>query len=181
MATAALHPMPDLKKAGKNLTRANIGLKEEQRAGSIAVLNGHLADLHVLYVKLRNYHWNVTGPQFHSLHVLFEEQYTAVAAAIDEVAERVRSLGGFATGTMTEFTKNARLAEEKPGVVPSARDMVATLVGDHEAIIRQLREDVDRTDEEFHDVGTSDFLTGLMEAHEKMAWMLRAHLEGESL
>jgi starvation-inducible DNA-binding protein len=78
---------------------------------------------------------------------------------------------------MAEFMKNARLSEEKPGSVPPARVMVANLVADHEAIIRQLREDVDKTADEYHDMGTSDFLTGLMEAHEKMAWMLRAFLE----
>jgi starvation-inducible DNA-binding protein len=179
MATTIMEPMPDLKKAGKTLSKANLGLKEDQRSGSIDVLNAHLADLNVFYVKLRNYHWNVTGPQFRSLHLLFEEQYTAVAATVDEVAERVRSLGGFASGTMGEFLKNARLSEEKPGVVPPAREMIANLVADHEAIIQQLREDIDKTADEYHDQGTSDFLTGLMEAHEKMAWMLRALLEGE--
>jgi starvation-inducible DNA-binding protein len=181
MAASTLEPMPDLKRAGKTLSKMNIGLKDDERAGVVELLNNNLADLHVLYVKLRNYHWNVTGPQFRSLHELFEEQYTAVGDAIDEVAERVRSLGGFATGSMAEFTKTARLSEEKPGNVPPARTMIANLVADHEAIIRQLREDIDTADDKLGDTGTADFLTGLMEAHEKMAWMLRAHLEGEPI
>jgi starvation-inducible DNA-binding protein len=156
---------------------ADIGLSDEQRQGSIQLLNLSLADEHVLYIKTRKYHWNVTGMHFAELHEFFEEQYTLIEAAIDEIAERVRMLGGIACGTLEEFKASARL-EERPGVNPSAPEMVRDLLNDHEAIIRQLREDVDRTAEELEDMGTSDFLTAQMEAHEKMAWMLRAHLEG---
>jgi starvation-inducible DNA-binding protein len=143
----------------------------------VALLNKDLADLHVLYTKTHNYHWNVTGPQFYSLHKLLEEQYEALAESIDAVAERVRQLDGFAVGTMAEYLELARLKEEGPGNFPSASDMVANLVNDHEAVIRQLRKDIDETANQHDDATTSDFLTGLAEAHEKMAWMLRTFLE----
>ena len=160
---------------------AEIGVEKKDLSVEVALLNKDLADLHVLYTKTHNYHWNVTGPQFYSLHKLLEEQYEELAEAIDKVAERVRQLGGFAAGTMGEYLKMARLKEEKPATYPNARTMVATLVGDHEAIIRQLRKDIDEAQETHEDATTADFLTALAEAHEKMAWMLRAFLEGESI
>jgi len=159
--------------------KTNIGLNDQTRKSVVDILNAINADAHVLYVKTRNYHWNVTGPEFHSLHLLLEQQYEAMAVSIDEIAERARSLHGHATGTMGEFLKLARLHEEKPDTYPPATQMVTNLLADHEAVIRQLREDIDRTGEECHDMGTSDFLTALMEAHEKMAWMLRSFVEGE--
>ena len=129
----------------------------------------------MLYTKTRNYHWNVIGLQFNDLHKFFESQYEALDDIVDEVAERARSLGGRAAGTLEEFRKTARLGEE-PGVVPAARDMIATLLADHEALTRTLRADVDTVTNKFNDVGTADFLTGLLEQHEKMAWMLRSFL-----
>jgi len=132
-----------------------------------------LADEFVLYTKARNYHWNVIGPQFHDLHKLFEEQYEALSDMVDEVAERIRTLGGVAPGTLEEFRKAARLREE-PGAVPPALQMVRNLASDHEAIVRQLRQDIPVVQDQHNDVGTADFLTGLMEKHEKYAWMLRA-------
>lgn len=156
----------------------NIGLDENARAAVVKILNARLADTFVLYTKTRNYHWNVTGMQFAPLHELFEKQYDQLEEAMDELAERVRQLGGTALGTLAEMLKHTTLSEE-PGVVPNAEGMIHRLLNDHEAVIRQLRADVDATAEKYHDMGTSDFLTGLMEAHEKMAWFLRAHLEGE--
>jgi starvation-inducible DNA-binding protein len=157
-----------------------IGLSEEVRGRVIGILNTTLADEHALYVKTRNYHWNVTGPQFHSLHEMLEEFYQKIAPLADEVAERVRMMGGRAIGTMAEFTQHTRLAEQ-PGDAPEARQMVANLLADHEQIIRDLRKDVDVCDDELNDQGTADFLTGLMEQHEEMAWMHRALLEGRSV
>lgn len=156
---------------------AEIGIPPKNRNAAIDILKGHLADLHVLYIKTRNYHWNVTGPRFQPLHAFFEEQYEDIAKAIDEVAERIRMLQGRSPGSMAEFLKIARLCEEKAGVYPPADGMIRSLLEDHEAIIRQLRKDIETTDEKVDDIGTSDFLTGLIEAHEKMAWMLRAFLE----
>ncbi len=158
----------------------NIGLSEEQRVGVVKILNAVLSDEYSLYTKTRNYHWNVTGPQFNDLHKLFEEQYTELNEIVDDVAERARSIDGWAFGTMNEFSQHTRL-KEHPGQYPKAREMIANLLGDHEAIIRQLRSDLETCADKYHDMGTNDFLTGLMEKHEKTAWMLRAFLQGESV
>ncbi|HZS33510.1 MAG TPA: DNA starvation/stationary phase protection protein [Methylomirabilota bacterium] len=160
--------------------RVNIGLGERQRQGVTEVLGRLLADEYVLYTKTRNYHWNVTGPQFHDLHKFFEAQYEALDDIVDEVAERARSLGGPAVGTLAEFQKLARL-KEHPGRYPNAREMVDNLLADHEAVIRTLRQDLEMVADRHGDAGTNDFLTGLMERHEKMAWMLRALLEGKGV
>lgn len=158
----------------------HIGLSDAQRQGVVDILNTLLADEYVLYTKTRNYHWHVVGPQFHTLHTFFEEQYTALNTIVDDVAERARSLGGYALGTLAEFTQQTRLKEE-PGYYPAAHDMVVNLLADHEAIIRQLRVDLETCADTYHDTGSNDFLTGLLEQHEKMAWMLRAFLEGPSV
>jgi starvation-inducible DNA-binding protein len=156
----------------------NIGLSDKQREGVVGILNTLLADEYLLYTKTRNYHWNVVGPQFNDLHKFFEAQYNALSEIVDDVAERSRSLGGSALGTMTEFLKFTRLKEES-GYYPEARNMIANLLADHEALICHLRVDLETCAEAYHDAGTNDFLTGLMEQHEKMAWMLRAFLEGK--
>jgi starvation-inducible DNA-binding protein len=156
----------------------NIGLKDADREGVSRILGALLADEYVLYTKTRNYHWNVVGPQFNDLHKFFEGQYEELDDFVDDVAERARALGHPAPATLAEFARLTRLAEQ-PGVRPPARDMLASLLADHETIIRSLRGDLETCAEELHDAGTSDFLTGLMEKHEKMAWMLRAFLEGE--
>jgi starvation-inducible DNA-binding protein len=154
----------------------NIGLSNEQRQGVVTILNTLLADEYVLYTKTRNYHWNVVGPQFNDLHKFFETQYEALDEFVDEVAERARTVGGRAPGTLDEFIRSTRLSEH-PTRVPEAREMISDLLADHEAVIRTLRSDLATTLDKHGDAGTSDFLTGLMEKHEKMAWMLRAFLE----
>jgi starvation-inducible DNA-binding protein len=154
----------------------NIGIPDGNRQSVIGLLNTLLADEYLLYTKTRNYHWNVTGLQFNDLHKFFETQYEALDDIVDEVAERARSLGGRAAGTLEEFRKTARLGED-PGKVPAARDMLAALLADHEALARTLRADVDTVTDKYRDTGTADFLTGLLEQHEKMAWMLRSFLE----
>ncbi len=153
----------------------NIGLSSEQSEGVLAILRRVLADFHVLYVKTRKYHWNVTGPNFQQLHALFETQYTALEAEIDQVAERMRSVGGPATGSMAEFLRDASL-EEETGSSPRSKTMLRSLLADHESVVRRLRQDIDACTDGLRDAGTADFLTGLLEAHEKTAWMLRAHL-----
>jgi starvation-inducible DNA-binding protein len=153
-----------------------IGLTNEQRAGVAAILDRTLADLYVLYTKTRNYHWNVVGEHFRDLHKLLEEQYEQLDAAIDLVAERSRKIGALALGTMKEFLAHASL-KEQPGEYPDAYTMLTNLCNDHEAVIQWLRQSADDCDEKFHDMGTNDFLIGLLQEHEKMAWMLRAHLE----
>jgi starvation-inducible DNA-binding protein len=154
----------------------NIGLSEANRDGVVKILNNVLADEYVLYTKTRNYHWNVVGPQFNDLHKFFEQQYEALNEMVDDVAERARSLGGKAYGTLTEFSQHTRL-KEQPGRQPAALTMVANLQADHEAMIRTLRADLETVMEKHNDAGTNDFLTGLMEKHEKMAWMLRSFNE----
>jgi starvation-inducible DNA-binding protein len=156
----------------------SIGLNQQQRQGAVDILSRLLADEYILYTKTRNYHWNVVGPQFSDLHKFFEAQYEAIDEFIDEVAERARTLGGHAVGTLAEFKQLGRLKEE-PGRRPGARQMLQDLLADHEAVIQVLRRDLQTVMERHGDAGTSDFLTGLMERHEKMAWMLRAFLEGK--
>jgi len=156
--------------------KLNIGLNDGQREGVVQILNALLADEYILYTKTRNYHWNITGPHFSTLHELFQRQYEELDETIDEVAERARALGGPAAGTLTEFLNLARL-KEQPGKTPGAQEMIAALLADHEAVIRQLRSDLEACMTKHGDAGTSDFLTGLMEKHEKTAWMLRANLE----
>ena len=150
----------------------NIGISEKDRKPVLDILASLLADEYLLYTKTRNYHWNVVGPQFNDLHKFFEAQYGELNQVVDEVAERSRTLGAHALGTLAEFAQHARL-KERPGVYPEAAAMLEDLLGAHEAIVRQLRADLEAA-AKHGDAGTSDFLTGLMEKHEKMAWMLRA-------
>jgi starvation-inducible DNA-binding protein len=162
------------------MPKLNIGLSKEQRQGVIELLNVDLADLYLLLIKTKKYHWDVVGPQFRTLHEMWEEEYEALTISIDKLAERVRTLGGYPLGTAEGFLQYSTL-KEQPGTLPNAQEMVLSLVNDHEQIIRNLREHIDRCGEEFHDQGTADFLTGLMEAHEEMAWMLRSFTEGEAI
>jgi starvation-inducible DNA-binding protein len=155
--------------------KPKIGIADDMRRGVVEILSTVLADEYVLYTKTRNYHWNVVGMQFNDFHKFFEAQYEALDEVIDEVAERARSLGGRALGTLAEFSERTRLNEE-PKKTPDAKQMVGNLLADHESLIRELRADVQTTMDKFGDAGTSDFLTGLMEKHEKMAWMLRSFL-----
>ena len=153
--------------------KMDIAIPDGDRKAVVDILNTLLSDEYVLYTKTRNYHWNVTGPQFNDLHKFFEAQYEELNEFVDEIAERARQLGGRAFGTLTEFAKASRLKEE-PRASPAAKDMLTALLADHEAVIRTLRADIGPVMDTYKDVGTSDFLTGLLEKHEKMAWMLRA-------
>lgn len=154
---------------------ANIGISVENTKNIVDILNRLLADEYVLYTKTRNYHWNVTGMQFNDLHKFFESQYEELDGVIDEVAERSRSLGGKTIATLSEFVGNSRI-KEQPDTYPEAQTMLRNLLVDHETVIQTLRRDLEVC-AKLGDAGTSDFLTGLMEQHEKMAWMLRAFLE----
>ncbi len=145
----------------------NIGISNDNRQGVVSILNNTLADQFVIYTKTRNYHWNVVGKDFYQLHTLLKEQYEALDEAIDETAERVRQLGGHSVGTMTEYIKMARL-QEIPGDYPNDMTMIANLVEDHESVIRTLREDATASEEKYNDIGTQDFLTELLQKHEKM-------------
>ena len=159
--------------------KPNLKIKDNHREGVVEILNTLLADEFVLGTKTRNCHWNVTGPHFHDLHKFFDAQYEELDAILDDVAERARALGGHAVGTLAECLKLARLKEQL-GKYPDASQMTAELLEDHETVIRQLRGDLEKCAAKLGDAGTADFLTGLMEQHEKMAWMLRAVLEGKN-
>jgi starvation-inducible DNA-binding protein len=155
--------------------KIEIGLNEAQRKPVVEILNRLLADEVILYVKARNFHWNVEGPDFGELHKFFEEQYDQLDEIMDDVAERARALGGYAAGSLAEFVAAARLKETKGGPIP-AREMLAQLLADHETLIRALRAEAALVGDKHDDAGTEDFLVGLMEQHEKMAWMLRSYL-----
>jgi starvation-inducible DNA-binding protein len=152
-----------------------IGIKPEHLADAARSLNKLLADEHVLYIKTRNAHWNIQGPDFHAQHKFFEEQYGELEEMIDEAAERVRALGHYAVATMQKFLELTHLTEEAREKNDS-EGFIKELLEDHTTIIMHLRDSIDRYANEWHDIGTSDFVTGLLEKHEKMAWMLRADL-----
>jgi starvation-inducible DNA-binding protein len=158
--------------------KTNIGLNDEARLEVGQMLNLLLADEWVLYVTTRDYHWNVTGPEFRSLHLEFEQQYGQLANWIDEIAERARSIGVGARGNWADLSKAARSSAD-PGIGLSGDHMLSELLSLHEEMIVQLRADSDACIKRFEDSGTADFLTGLMERHEKTAWMLRSQLETE--
>lgn len=151
---------------------ANIGLSAKTRKEVSEILNHLLCDEMIIYLKTLKFHWNVYGIVFHDFHALFKEQYEQMLDISDDVAERVRALGYDSFGTMTEFLKNTRIKEE-PGKFPDALGMIKILLADHEAVIRQIRKDIEVC-EHLKDVGTSNFLQDHMEKHEKIAWMLRA-------
>jgi starvation-inducible DNA-binding protein len=153
----------------------NIGIKPENLSAVSHILNGILADEFLLYTKTRNAHWNVEGPDFHDKHKFFESQYEQLDEIMDEVAERIRMLGHYAPATLKDFLKLTHLTEQMREKNDSA-GFIRELLADHETIIVTMRENIDRFASEFKDAGTSDFITGLMEEHEKMAWMLRSHL-----
>ena len=162
-------------------TRAiNIGLSDREREGSIGILNATLSNAYLLLIKTKKYHWDVVGPQFMTLHKLWEEHYQTLSLSVDEYAERIRMLGGYPVGTAAGFLEYATLNED-PGEILNATEMVTRLVADHEEIIRSLRTAIDMCTDEFHDLGNADFLTGQMEEHESMAWMLRSFVEGEGI
>lgn len=157
------------------MDKVNIGLVPNVRQKIINVLGDVIADQYILYTKTRNYHWNVTGEDFAQYHKLFEDQYSAIDDDIDSVAERMRALGEKTPATLSEFLKSATL-KEHPAKYPAAKIMIANLLADHETVIRSLRKGIDIC-ANAGDAGTEDFLTQLMEKHEKTAWMLRATLD----
>ncbi len=155
--------------------RTSIGIKEHDRQAVAEILNKLLADEHVLYVKTRNAHWNVEGPDFHAQHLFFEGIYDQLGETIDEIAERVRSIGHYAVGTMKEFLALTQLSEMRHNKNDS-QGYIAELLEDVEAIIVFIREQIGLVGDTHRDAGTEDFLVGIIEQHEKTAWMLRAHL-----
>ena len=156
-----------------NKVDINIGISSKDREISIELLNSVLAGEFVLLFQTLNYHWNLVGPQFHDYHLLFDDQYKAIFETIDAVAERVRFVGGRAVGSMDLAIKQAQLKEDL-GAVPAPTIMITNLLTQHEALIREIRSAINKTAENNRDMGSSNFLTDLIEKHEKIAWMLRS-------
>lgn len=148
-----------------------LGIDTEDRLAIANGLSRVLADTYTLYLKIHNFHWNVTGPMFNTLHQMFEQQYTELAVAVDDVAERIRALGVKAPGSYTEF-RRLTVIEEETGH-PAAEQMVAQLLADNEAVVRTARE-IFRLADQAGDEPTADLLTQRMQLHEKTAWMLRS-------
>ena len=155
--------------------KINIGIPDGDRKAIAEGLSHLLADSYTLYLKTHNFHWNVTGPMFQTLHLMFETQYNELAIAVDLIAERIRALGHYAPGTYAEYSKMTKIREE-PGV-PSAHDMIKLLVEGHETVARTARE-IFPAAEKGNDEASSDLLTQRIQLHEKTAWMLRSLLEG---
>ncbi|WP_036666490.1 Dps family protein [Paludibacterium yongneupense] len=152
----------------------DIGINEQDRRQIVQGLSRLLADSYTLYLKTHNFHWNVTGPMFQTLHLMFEQQYTELSLAVDLIAERIRALGHPAPGSYAEFARLTSI-EEASGV-PRAEDMIRQLVEGHETLCRTARSlfpDVDRAADE----PSADLLTQRLQVHEKTAWMLRSLLE----
>lgn len=152
----------------------DIGISAEDRQAIAEGLAQVLADSYTLYLKTHNYHWNVVGPMFNTLHLMFEDQYTELAQAVDLIAERIRSLGVRAPGSYAEFAKLTVIEEDEDQ--PDAMEMIRRLVKGHEAVARTSRS-VFAAVEKAEDEPTADLLTQRLQVHEKTAWMLRSMLE----
>jgi starvation-inducible DNA-binding protein len=152
----------------------DIGIKDKDRKAIAEGLGRLLADSYTLYLKTHNFHWNVTGPMFNTLHLMFEQQYAELALAVDLIAERIRALGHPAPGSYVAFARLTSIEEETG--VPTAEDMIRQLVAGQEAVVRTARKLFAVVDKA-HDEPTADLLTQRMQVHEKNAWMLRSLLQ----
>src|SRR5688572_292026 len=156
------------------MAKIDIGIKDKDRKAIAEGLSHLLADTYTLYLKTHNYHWNVTGPMFQTLHLMFETQYNELALAVDLIAERIRALGYPAPGTYTEYAKLSSIKETSG--VPEATEMIRLLVEGQEAVVRTARAIMPRV-EAASDEPSADLLTQRMQVHEKTAWMLRSLME----
>lgn len=157
-----------------DLQPIDIGIPEDDRIAIADGLSRVLADTYTLYLTTHNYHWNVTGPMFNTLHLMFEEQYNELWIAVDLIAERIRSLGQPAPGTYKQFAELTSLTE--PDGIPAAEAMLVDLVNGNEAVAKTAR-DVFATADSANDQSTADLLTQRLQVHEKVAWMLRSMLD----
>ncbi|SEW05237.1 starvation-inducible DNA-binding protein [Chitinophaga sp. YR573] len=155
--------------------KANIGISEANSKAVALILNQLISDEQVLFAKTRNYHWNIESPSFMELHKFYEGQYTELAETIDEIAERVRKIGHFAEGRLKDYLKLANLEEGE--YTNDQKTQLKNLLDDHETIIRGIRGHISKVEDDHHDIGTADFLTGVLKQHEQWAWMIRAYLK----
>lgn len=156
--------------------KTNIGISEGNREGVANELAKILADEYVLYTKTKNAHWNIEGPDFYDKHKFFEAQFGELDTIIDSVAERIRTLGHYVDAMLKAFLSVTQFTEQKSEKNDSTGYLKELLI-DHETLIMSLRGNIHVFANDYHDLGTSDFITGLMESHEKMAWFLRSHLK----
>lgn len=156
--------------------KPSIGITADNLTSVSHALNSILADEFVLYATTRGAHWNVEGIDFYNKHLFFEKQYEELANMIDEVAERIRMLGHYASSKLNEYMELTHLTQDSREKNDSA-GFIHSLLADHETVIIHLREHIDLFNNKLNDAGTADFITGLMKKHEQMAWMLRAHLK----
>lgn len=167
------------KRNGQTLTRekeaVDLGLKESAVEGVVTCLTQALADTEVLYVKTMNVHWNIVDPNFYGIHTLLDEQYNSLKVAGGKIAERIRTYGVPVIGSMREFLAHTRLGETKGDQVVQVAAL-KDLISDHEALIRQLRQDIERCTEDYGDQGAADLLIARLQGHQEMSWMLRASL-----
>ena len=153
--------------------KTDIGITKANREKVTGVLSKLLADEFILYTKTLKAHWNLEGHDFHNKHLFFEEHYNDIKRYIDSVAERIRKVGNYSPATLKEFLDLTNLSEKFDGS-NSSEDYTAALLADHDSIIKYLRDNISKVEDDFEDVGTADFMTGLLQEHEEMAWMLRA-------
>jgi starvation-inducible DNA-binding protein len=170
----AIHYIPIVTNQQENAMAVDIGIKPQERKAIAEGLSRLLADTYTLYLKTHNFHWNVKGPMFQTLHLMFETQYTELALAVDLIAERIRALGYPAPGSYADYSKLSSIKEAKG--VPAATRMIAELVAGQEAVVRTARSIFPMVDKA-NDEPTADLLTQRMQVHEKTAWMLRSLLE----
>ena len=159
--------------------KAKIVIKEGHIFEVTKMLSKLLADEYILTTKTRNAHWNIEGKDFFIMHKFFEQQFRELDELVDSIAEQIRTLGHFAPATLKVFLELAQLSETTKELNRSD-SLIKILLSDHEQIISFIRENIQTVTEKLSDLGTADFLTGLISAHEKMAWMLRAHLKTKS-
>ena len=159
--------------------KAKIVIKEGHIFEVTKMLSKLLADEYILTTKTRNAHWNIEGKDFFIMHKFFEQQFRELDELVDSIAEQIRTLGHFAPATLKVFLELAQLSETTKELNRSD-SLIKILLSDHEQIISFIRENIQTVTEKLSDLGTADFLTGLIAAHEKMAWMLRAHLKTKS-
>lgn len=155
--------------------KPNIGIPEKHLQAVALEMNKVLADEFVLYAKTRNYHWNVEGDNFMEMHKFYEGQYEQLDEIMDDVAERIRTIGHYAEARLKDYTKLSHLEEQD--YTNKQNEQLRNLLSDHETIIQNLRKLITTFADEHKDIGTSDFVTGLMKEHEKMAWFIRAYLK----
>lgn len=155
--------------------KANIGISAANSKAVALILNKVLANEFILYTKTRNYHWNIESPSFMEMHKFLENQYTELAILIDEVAERVRKIGHYAEARLKDFIKLADLVEQE--YTDNQNQQIKNLLDDHETMARNIRNHIETVEEKHKDLGTADFLTGVLKQHESMAWMLRSYVK----